>query len=66
MFQIIRDGDIELDAEVSAASLSKISHDQSAGITLPGHVDVTGRVRLLFPEVESATRLGRERIKLAR
>ena len=60
MFQIIRDGDIELDAEVSARLLSKISLGQPARITLPGDVEVTGRVRLLSPEVER----GRVRIKL--
>ena len=64
MFQIIRDGDIELDAEVSAALLTKISLGQSARITLPGDIDVKGRVRLLPPKVERATRLGRVRIKL--
>ena len=64
MFQIIRDGDIELDAEVSARLLSKISLAQPARITLPGDVEVTGSVRLLSPEVERATRLGRVRIKL--
>ena len=64
MFQIIRDGNIELDAEVSSELLGGIELRQKATITLPGNNQVSGSVRLLSPEVEKSTRLGRVRIKL--
>lgn len=64
MFQIIRDGNIELNAEVSSELLSRIQVGQEAIIILPGNVEVEGRVRLLSPEIEATTRLGRVRISL--
>lgn len=64
MFQIIRDGSVELDGEVSSDLLGRIKLGQEAVIALPGGQKVRGSVRLLSPEVDRSTRLGRVRIKL--
>ena len=62
IFRIIADGDIELDAEVPEAILSRIRQGQTARITVMSHGEVTGRVRLVSPEVDKNNRLGRVRI----
>lgn len=64
MFRIIRKGEIELDAEVSEARLAKVREGQKVHVTLSGGVTAEGTVRLVSPEVEKATRLGRVRIFL--
>lgn len=62
MFRIIQSGEIELDAEVGEADLPKIAIGQIASIHIAGGLNVQGKVRLIAPEVDSATRLGRVRI----
>lgn len=64
MFRIISDGEVELDAEVSETRLSKIKPDQKARVEVAGAGEVEGKVRLVSPEVDPATRLGRVRIFL--
>ena len=64
MFRIIADGEIELDAEVPEADLARIAEGQPARVTVAGSLEVTGKVRLVSPEVDRATRLGRVRIFL--
>jgi RND family efflux transporter MFP subunit len=62
MFRIIQDGEIELDADVTETDLPKLSTGQSARIEVAGGLEVTGKIRLVSPEVDAATRLGRVRI----
>lgn len=64
MFRIIRRGEIELDAEVSEARLAKVREGQKVHVTLAGGISADGTVRLVSPEVEKSTRLGRVRIFL--
>ena len=64
MFEIIRDGAIELDAEIDAENLSKIKKGQTAVVDAAGVAPVTGTVRLVSPQVDQATRLGHVRIFL--
>ena len=64
LFRIARDGLIEIDAEVPEADLGKLHVDQAAQVTLPSGAQVTGHVRLISPEVDQATKLGRARILL--
>lgn len=66
MFRIIQNGEIELDAEVTETHLWKIKPGQPARVTAPGGIEITGTVRLVSPEVDKATRLGRVRIFLGR
>lgn len=62
MFRIIQNGEIELDAEVGEADLPKITNGQPAAINVAGGIVTSGKVRLIAPEVDSTTRLGRVRI----
>jgi RND family efflux transporter MFP subunit len=62
MFRIVKDGEIELDAEVTETSLYKVKPGQSARVTASGGVEATGTVRLVSPEVDKTTRLGHVRI----
>lgn len=63
LFRIIADGAVELQAEVPEVLLAKLRPGQDAAVTTvagPRH----GRVRLVSPEVNTTTRLGRVRIAL--
>lgn len=62
MFRMIENGEIELDAEVPQAQLTRLALGQKARITIPGAGEVEGTVRLISPSVDPATRLGRVRI----
>ncbi|PPC79736.1 MAG: efflux transporter periplasmic adaptor subunit, partial [Hyphomicrobium sp.] len=57
-------GEIELDAEIVETELAKVREGQKAIVTLPGAGDFEGSVRLVSPEVDKTTRLGRVRIFL--
>lgn len=65
LFEIARDGLIELDAEVPETMLPRIADGQTVEVLPAGTaVPVTGTVRLISPQVDMATRLGRVRIAL--
>lgn len=63
-FRLARDGEIELLAQVSEDDLSKIRPGQSAQVTLPNGRAVTGRVRLISPQIDAQTKLGTVRVRL--
>ncbi|MGO7837932.1 HlyD family efflux transporter periplasmic adaptor subunit, partial [Rhizobium johnstonii] len=59
LFTIIRDGDIELVAEVAESDVVRIMAGQKATISLSGSRDkLSGAVRLVSPTVDPVTRLG--------
>ena len=62
MFRIIQNGEIELDAEVGEAQVRKLKAGQTATITVADGSSTTGTVRLVSPEIDNTTRLGRVRI----
>jgi HlyD family secretion protein len=64
MFRIVRDGLVELDAEIPEASLAKIHAGDRAEVELPSGAKITGVVRLVSPRVDVQTKLGRARIAL--
>jgi RND family efflux transporter MFP subunit len=64
MFRIIAKGEVELDAEVPETRLSAVRPGQPARVEVTGVGAVAGTVRLVSPEVDKATRLGRVRIFL--
>jgi HlyD family secretion protein len=64
MFQIIRNGEIELDGEATADQLARMQLGQTATVSVTGVADLSGKVRLISPEVDRTTRLGRVRIAL--
>jgi len=64
MFRIIARGEVELDAEVIETELAKVTVGQKARVDVAGVGEVDGSVRLVSPEVDKQTRLGRVRIFL--
>jgi HlyD family secretion protein len=64
LFRIVKNGEIELDAEVTETKLGKVAVGQKARIEVAGSGLFEGTVRLIAPEVDTATRTGRVRIFL--
>ncbi|MDZ7905047.1 MAG: efflux RND transporter periplasmic adaptor subunit [Cypionkella sp.] len=65
MFTIIRDGILELQADVSESDLLRLAAGQKAEMTVVGaDAPLSGAVRLVEPTVNAATRLGRLRISV--
>lgn len=64
MFRMIRDGLVELNAEVSQDDMGRIHIGDPAQVTLPDGAVVEGRVRLIDPEVDSTSKLGHVRIAM--
>lgn len=65
MFRIIENGDIELEADVPDVSMPRIAKQMPVGVRPAGMTEtVQGTVRLIAPEIDKATRLGKVRIAL--
>lgn len=64
LFRIVRDGRLELDAQVPETDLALVRAGQSAVISSDQIGETTGRVRIVTPEVNGQTRLGVARIAL--
>jgi HlyD family secretion protein len=67
MFKLIRDGALELRADVAEADLVRLASDQTAKMVAVGtSVPLAGKVRLVEPTIDATSRLGRVRISLDR
>ena len=64
LFRIIKDGEIELDAEVPEFYMTKLKAGQRARVEIEGVGERVGTVRLVSQEVNTSSRLGRVRIFL--
>lgn len=64
LFRIIENGEIELEAEAPEARLGALKAGQKAVVALADGSKIHGDVRLVSPEVDRATRLGRVRVTL--
>ncbi len=62
IFRIIADGEIELDAEVTETRIASLKVGQTVQIEPAGTERVTGTIRIVSPEIDRATRLGRIRV----
>ncbi len=66
MFVIIRDGALELNADVAEVDLMRVAIGQTAKLTSVASTDaLTGTIRLVEPTIDSTSRLGRARITIA-
>ena len=65
LFRMVRDGRLELDAQVPETDLPALRAGQTATITSNEGVTTTGTIRIVTPEVDPATRLGLARITLS-
>lgn len=67
MFKLIRDGALELRADVAEADLVRLAPDQTAQMRAVGTAEpLAGVVRLVEPTIDATSRLGRVRISLDR
>ena len=65
LFTIIRDGALELSADVAEADLPRLTVDLPATLTLAsGSARITGHIRLVAPTIDTNSRLGNARIAL--
>jgi HlyD family secretion protein len=65
LFRIIADGAIELEAEVAEVELPSLKPGQRVAVTPAGSDKaLEGEIRLIAPEVDKASRLGRLRVSL--
>jgi HlyD family secretion protein len=64
LFRIVVNSDVELQGDVPALRLGKLAVGQTARVELSGVGEVTGRVRMVAPEVDVGTQLGRARVSL--
>lgn len=62
LFRIVARGEIELEAEVPETRLSRLKEDQKAEVQVVGGATAAGKVRIVSPEIDRQTRLGRTRI----
>lgn len=67
LFRIIRDGAIELEADLAETTLARVRIGQKAVVRPAGREEnLAANVRLVSPEIARATRLGRVRLTLER
>lgn len=64
LFRIVRDGRLELDAQVPETELALVRAGQPATISSDQIGEATGRVRIVTPEVSAESRLGIARVAL--
>ena len=64
MFRISVNNEIELEAEVPAIHMLKLNPGATTRISRDGVPDLIGRVRLVSPQIDRTTQLGRVRITL--
>jgi RND family efflux transporter MFP subunit len=64
LFRIVRDGRLELDAQVPETDLGLVRAGQTAIVSSDQVGETTGTVRIVTPEVDPETRLGVARISL--
>lgn len=65
LFRIARDGKIELEADIQESTLQRIRVGQAVSVTPAGFDKaIAGEIRLVSPQVETTTRLGKIRIAL--
>lgn len=65
LFRIVRDGVVELEADVPEVTLARLATGQDATVRPAGQsVDLPARVRLISPEVSRTTRQGRVRLSV--
>lgn len=65
MFTMIRDGALELSADVAEIDLTRLQPGQTVSMVSVGSAErLTGSIRLVEPTIDTTTRLGRARITI--
>jgi HlyD family secretion protein len=63
-YRLARDGQIELQAQLTEGDLARVRPGQHATVTLPSGASAVGVVRLVSPQIDPQTKLGYVRITL--
>jgi HlyD family secretion protein len=64
LFRLIARGEVELEGEVTETQLPRMRPGAAVTIELDGDRRVQGKVRIVYPEIDRATRLGKVRVAL--
>jgi multidrug efflux pump subunit AcrA (membrane-fusion protein) len=64
MFRIAVNNEVEIDAEVPGVHVLKLNPGATVRISRDNATDLTGRVRLVSPQIDRATQMGHVRISL--
>ncbi|MCW5703447.1 MAG: efflux RND transporter periplasmic adaptor subunit [Bradyrhizobium sp.] len=64
MFRIAINNEIELEAEVPSVHMLKLNPGATARVSRDGAPDLVGRVRLVSPEIDRSSQLGKVRIAI--
>jgi len=64
LFRIIVNNELEVEGDVPSAQLPKLNPGQPARVQLDNGREVTGRVRIVLPEIDRKTQLGKVRVSL--
>jgi len=64
MFRMARDSLVELEAQVDEGSMAGIRVGDAVQVTVPDGAVITGHVRLIDPNIDAQTKLGKVRIAL--
>lgn len=64
LFQILVDGELELEAEIPSIHVAKLKSGGLARVSVAGSPERPGRVRLVAPDVDQKTQFGKARIAI--
>ena len=64
LFQILVDNEVELEAQIPSIHVSKLKSGELARVAIAGLSERVGKVRLVAPEIDKKTQLGKVRIAL--
>lgn len=64
MFRIVARNEIELEAEILDTQIARVKEGQPVDVSVPGGGVAHGKVRIVSPEIDKTTRLGRVRVFL--
>jgi multidrug efflux pump subunit AcrA (membrane-fusion protein) len=64
LFQILVDNEVELEAQIPSIHVTKLKSGELARVAIAGLSERIGKVRLVAPEIDKKTQLGKVRIAL--
>jgi HlyD family secretion protein len=65
LFTMATDSEFELAAEVAESDLARVAPEMAVAVTLPGRAEpLTGKIRLVSPQIDTRSRLGTVRVTL--
>jgi RND family efflux transporter MFP subunit len=62
LFQIVVDNEIELEAQIPSIHIAKLKTSEIARVTVAGGAERVGKVRLVAPDIDQKSQLGKVRL----